>query len=276
MHTVPGAPEILYEDHALLVCRKPAGIPVQTAKPGQQDMESLLKNYRAGRGEAPELYVVHRLDQPVEGLMVFAKTQKAAASLSRQIQQKSVDKYYRAVVEGIPKPRQGTLEDFLLRDGKTNTSRVVPQGTKGAKKAVLRYRVVESRSAGLREKGGSQGTRLYGADRMPGATAAQWESGAVPGQWEPGAAAGGEPQGAVSLLEIQLETGRHHQIRVQLAHAGHPLVGDKKYNAGCQSGYLPIGLCSVRLAFQHPVTGKRMEFSIEPAGPAFAAVAATM
>ena len=237
MYTVPGAPEILYEDHALLVCRKPAGIPVQTAKPGQQDMESLLKNYRAGRGEAPELYVVHRLDQPVEGLMVFAKTQKAAASLSRQIQQKNVDKYYRAVVEGIPKPRQGTLEDFLLRDGKTNTSRVVPQGTKGAKKAVLRYRVVESRSAGLREKGG-------------------------------------EAQGPVSLLEIQLETGRHHQIRVQLAHAGHPLVGDKKYNAWCQSGYLPIGLCSVHLAFEHPVTGKRMEFSIEPAGPAFAAMAA--
>ena len=251
MHTVPGAPEILYEDHALLVCRKPAGIPVQTAKPGQLDMVSLLKNYRAGRGEAPELYVVHRLDQPVEGLMVFAKTQKAAASLSRQIQQKNVDKYYRAVVEGIPKPQQGTLEDFLLRDGKTNTSRVVPQGTKGAKKAVLRYRVVKSRPDASQEQ-------EKDVHRMKSGLSVK----------QP------EPERPVSLLEIQLETGRHHQIRVQLAHAGHPLVGDKKYNAGCQSGYLPIGLCSVRLAFEHPVTGKRMEFSIEPAGPAFAAVAA--
>lgn len=215
--------EILQEDNDIIVCRKPAGIPVQTAKLGQQDMVSLLKNYRVGKKEAPEIYVVHRLDQPVEGVMVFAKNQKAAAFLSKQIQQKSVDKYYYAVVEGVPDTPQGKLEDYLLRDGKTNTSKVVTAATKGAKKAVLQYRVLAVNEVLSK-----------------------------------------------SLIEIQLETGRHHQIRVQMAHAGYPLVGDKKYNPGCQSGYMPIGLCSVRLAFVHPTTGKRVEFEISPQGEAFA------
>ena len=219
-HTI----EIIQEDDAILVCRKKAGIPVQTAKPGQQDMVSLLKNYRAGRKEKPEIYVVHRLDQPVEGVMVFAKNQKAAASLSKQIQQKSVDKYYYAVVEGIPCPKEGRLENWLLKDGKTNTSRVVEAGTKDAKKAVLCYKVLRTEVTEQQKK---------------------------------------------SLIEVHLETGRHHQIRVQMAHVGYPLLGDKKYNPMCQSGYLPIGLCSVRLSFTHPVTGKRMEYTIEPSGQAF-------
>ncbi len=215
------AMEILQEDNDIIVCRKPAGIPVQTAKAGQQDMVSLLKNYRAAKNEPPEIYVVHRLDQPVEGLMVFSKNQKAAANLGRQIQGKTVDKYYYALVEGIPRPSEGKLTDYLLRDGRTNTSKVVKSGTAGAKKAVLEYRVLKDN---LTQK----------------------------------------EESAVSLVEIRLETGRHHQIRVQMAHAGYHLVGDKKYNPGCQSGYLPIALCSTRLAFEHPVTGKRMEFSIEP------------
>lgn len=214
--------EILKEDNDILVCRKPAGIPVQTAKMGQQDMISLLKNHRATEREIPEIYVVHRLDQPVEGVMVFAKNPRAAAALSRQIQGKTVDKYYRALVERVPDPAEGRLEDYLLRDGKTNTSRVVSSKTDGAKKADLSYRVLEIRE-----------------DR------------------------------SVSLLEIRLETGRHHQIRVQMAHAGHPLVGDKKYNPGCTSEYLPIGLSSVRIAFCHPTTGRRLEYVIEPTGEAF-------
>ncbi len=215
--------EVLYEDKDIIVCRKPTGIPVQTAKLGQQDMVSLLKNYRVGQKEAPEIYVVHRLDQPVEGVMIFAKNQKAAAALSKQIQQKSVDKYYYAVVEGVPEPAEGRLEDYLLRDGKSNISRVVAVGMKDAKKATLDYKVLQTTESQQR-----------------------------------------------SLLEIHLETGRHHQIRVQMAHAGHPLVGDKKYNPQCRSGYLPIGLCSVKLSFCHPITGKRQEYAILPQGEAFA------
>lgn len=250
---------MIYEDDHILVCRKMAGVPVQTAKPGQRDMVSLLKNYRARKGEAPEIYVVHRLDQPVEGLMVFAKTGQAAAALSKQIQQKSVDKYYRAIVEGIPQPAQGTLVDYLLRDGKSNTSKVVAEGTKGAKKAVLRYRVVKSRPAGSYE---------------PDKDVCRVEPGLSAKQPEPERSVSlleiqPEPERPVSLLEIRLETGRHHQIRVQMAHAGYPLVGDKKYNPNCQREYLPIGLCSVRLAFDHPADGGWMEFTIDPVGPAF-------
>lgn len=212
--------EIIYEDAHIIVCRKPVGVPVQTAKIGQQDMISLLKTYRVGKKEAPEIYPVHRLDQPVEGVMLFAKNQKTAAILSKQIQQKTVDKHYYALVEGVPNKLEGRLEDYLLRDGKTNMSQVVTPDTKAAKKAVLYYKVLQTK-------------------------------------------------GARSLLEIQLETGRHHQIRVQMSHAGYPLVGDKKYNSGCEEGYLPIGLCSVKIGFCHPVTGKEEEFSIEPSGEAF-------
>lgn len=213
-------PEIIKEDSHFIVCRKPAGVPVQTQKLGQQDMASLLKNYRAGRQEPPEIYIVHRLDQPVEGIMVFAKNQKSAAALSSQIQQKSVDKYYLAVTEGILTRHQGTLEDYLLKDSRTNTSKVVSGNTKGAKLASLTYRL-------LAEKEGK------------------------------------------SLLGIRLDTGRHHQIRVQMANAGFPLAGDKKYNSKCQTGYFPIGLCSVGLSFHHPVSKERQEFSILPLGEAF-------
>lgn len=215
--------EILFEDAQILVCRKPAGVAVQTAKAGQQDLVSMLKNYLAARQEAPQVHVVHRLDQPVEGVMVFAKDSRSAAALSRQLKEQGVEKCYHAVIEGQMEPEQGELVDDLLRDGKRNYSSVVPAGTKGAKQAVLRYRTLQS---------------LDGK----------------------------------SLLEIHLKTGRHHQIRVQMAHAGHPLVGDRKYNPSCAgaAGYLPVGLCSVRLAFLHPATGARMVYEVAPKGEAFA------
>ena len=89
-----GELEILYEDEALLVCKKPAGVATQTKRLGQKDMESLLKNYRASKGEVPYIGVVHRLDQPVSGVMVFAKTKEAASDLSRQVKTKLADKYY--------------------------------------------------------------------------------------------------------------------------------------------------------------------------------------
>lgn len=216
--------EIIEEDKDIIVCCKPAGIPVQTARAGQQDMVSLLRNHQAAQGGTPEVYVVHRLDQPVAGVMVFAKNRKAAAALGRQFQEKQVDKVYHALVEGVPDPLEGRLTDYLLRDGKTNCSRVVPKGTKGAKQAALTYRALGRRA----------------------------------GPWEGmGEASTGAMQ---SLVEIYLETGRHHQIRVQMAHAGHPLVGDKKYNPQCGEEYLPICLCSVRLSFLHPATGQRKEY----------------
>ena len=136
-------PAIIYEDEDIIVCKKPAGVATQTRRIGQADMESLLKNYRASKGELPYIGVVHRLDQPVEGVMVFAKNKEAAADLSRQIKTKLADKYYYAMTDGVPEKKKGTLEDELLQNGKTNTSEVVERGTPQAKHASLSYEVVE-------------------------------------------------------------------------------------------------------------------------------------
>lgn len=207
---------ILYEDDAILVCIKEAGVATQTKQIGQKDMESMLRTYRMQKGEASYIGVVHRLDQPVQGVMVFAKTKEAAADLSRQVSTKAADKYYYAVTDGVPEKKTGTLEDYLLRDGKTNISKVVTKQTSGAKRAELTYEVLEK----------------------------------------------SETQ---ALLKIKLATGRHHQIRVQMANAGWPLVGDRKYNfkenMKCGSGLMC--LCSYKLAFTHPVTKKKLEFEIE-------------
>ena len=215
-------PEILYEDSQILVCRKEAGMAVQSAGIRQMDLESCLKIYLAGKqpGRVPYLGIIQRLDQPVEGVLVFAKTAEAAAGLSRQLQQGKIKKEYLALVEGCVWEGAGRLEDYLEKDGRTNTSRVVSCGTAGAKKAVLEY-----------EKAG-------------------------------------EDEGK-TLLKIRLFTGRHHQIRVQLAHLGHPLVGDKKYGARMAADSRAIGLCAVKTGFYHPKTGKGMEFQISPKGEIF-------
>lgn len=136
--------QILYEDDAILVCYKPAGIATQTRKIGQQDMESLLRNYRARRKENPYIGVVHRLDQPVEGVMVFAKTPGAAAKLSEQIKNRSVGKHYYAVAwaDDYAGADQGILEDYLVSEQKGNLTRIADRDVPGAKKAKLEYRIV--------------------------------------------------------------------------------------------------------------------------------------
>lgn len=179
-------------------------------------MESMLKNYRVAKGEPPYIGIVHRLDQPVKGVMVFAKTKEAAADLSRQVSAKVADKFYYAMVDGVPEKKKGILEDYLLRDGKTNTSKVVTKGSADAKRAELSYEVLET-------------------------------------------------DGKCSVLKIKLETGRHHQIRVQLSNAGWPIVGDRKYNfkeAMTPSGR-ELALCSYKIGFVHPKTRRKLEFEID-------------
>lgn len=222
---------ILYEDNDVIVCHKPAGIATQTARVGQADMVSEITNYlkTAGSDGKKPLYVgvIHRLDQPVEGILVFAKNKAAAADLSRQAAGDGMRKEYLAVVCGENMPRAGELKDYLLKDGKTNTSRIVPPEVKGAKEARLSYEILAE---------GPFGT---------------------------------------ALVKVRLYTGRHHQIRVQMANAGMPLLGDHKYageaaaEASLQLRIREIALCAYRLAFTHPKTGKRMQFEITPEGKAF-------
>lgn len=222
---------ILYEDNDIIVCHKPAGIATQTARVGQADMVSEIANYlktsHPDLKTLPYVGVVHRLDQPVEGILVFAKNKAAAAELSRQAAGDGMKKEYLAVICGDNLLRAGELTDYLLKDGKTNTSRIVPSEVKGAKEAKLSYEVLSE---------GLSGT---------------------------------------ALVRVRLYTGRHHQIRVQMANAGMPLLGDRKYGGeaaallSSQLGMREIALCAYRLAFAHPRTGERMRFEIEPEGSAF-------
>ncbi len=137
--------DILYEDDEIIVCHKPAGIATQTKRLGKPDMESLLKNYRARKQEPPYIGIIHRLDQPVEGVMVFAKNQRAAAELSKQVKERTIGKHYYAVVkktEACSLKKQGVLKDYILSDERGNVSRIVKKDTPKAKEAVLEYRII--------------------------------------------------------------------------------------------------------------------------------------
>ena len=214
---------IVYEDNVLLIIHKPAGIATQTSRVGQADVVSELKNYRKRKGEDTYIGVIHRLDQPVEGLLVFAKNQSAAEKLSRQLQDNTLKKSYLALIQGeLLENTGGKLTDFLQKDNRTNLSSIVKEGTKGAKKAVLDWNCVKT----YQGKG-------------------------------------------CSMVEVELSTGRHHQIRVQFANAGMPLLGDMKYGTDAskvlskQLGITNTALLAYKLALLHPKTGKYMEYTLD-------------
>lgn len=230
---------IVYEDEYLILCHKPSGVLSQADRGFAEDMVSALMTYEKKRGnQKPFIAPVNRLDRPVEGLVLFAKSSKAAAMLTKQITEGEVDKRYYAVAQPAESVRRSlcgetsegaegawiTLTDYLLKDAGTNTSRVADAKTKGAKRAELEYRILEMKE-----------------------------------------------EGEKALLEVRLHTGRHHQIRVQLSNAGLPLLGDTKYNpalAGAK-GWHELALCSYHMAFDHPKKG-RMSFDIAPWSKAFA------
>ena len=224
--------KILYEDPQLFVIHKPAGIAVQSARVGQMDCESELKNYLARQGVSPYIGLVHRLDQPVEGVLVVARTKDAAAKLNKQLAAGTLNKKYLAVVhlEKEDVDEKGTFIDYLLKEGqvaKIISSNIKEnKNIKEAKEACLHYKILLK-------------------------------------------------QGDLALVDVEIETGRFHQIRCQMAHHGMPLLGDAKYGnsvlqeLSLKEGIRYVALCANRIAFKHPVTGKALSFEVKPENKAF-------
>lgn len=215
-----GAPRVpvLYEDNHVIVVVKPPNVPTQEDDSRDPDLLSLIKADLKVRHRKPGnvyLGLVHRLDRPVGGVMVFAKTSKAASRLSDAVRNRTIHKQYRAVVNGKPKEPSATLRHHLLKDSRTNMVKVVPAGKEGAKEAILDYRVIGS-------------------------------------------------QDGLSLVEIELHTGRPHQIRVQFAAIGCPLVGDQRYGGAYAFPGQQIALWSQSLSFEHPVTKETLRFCSQP------------
>ncbi|NCC43803.1 MAG: RNA pseudouridine synthase, partial [Clostridia bacterium] len=211
---------------------------VQSARIGEMDMESAIRNYLKGGFVG----IIQRLDQPVEGVLVFAKTSQAAAALNKQQQSGKMKKQYLAVFTGEPEGESGKLEDILLKEGRSNTSRVVKEGTAQGKRAVLFYKILKQ-------------ARFLSIDKK---TDEETEEGTT-------------SEVSAGLVEVTLQTGRHHQIRVQMAYHHMPLWADGKYNpklSPIEQGE-NLGLCAYKLEFDHPKTGKKIQFEIEPEGAIF-------
>ena len=235
---------VLYEDSDILVAVKPAGVESQSARGFAKDMVSEIRRYLTiqarnpqnihklitlsskgqGKNQPPYVGVIHRLDKPVSGVMVYAKTKEAAAFLSKEVQAHRVTKIYHAVICGKPVDNVGNFVDKLSMNRENNYSIIVDNSDPEGKTAELSYRVIgENKEKGL------------------------------------------------TLVEIHLKTGRHHQIRVQFAGHGLPLWGDAKYNpaVSMEGGKGPLALAAVSLSFTHPVTKEPVTFSMKPQGGAF-------
>lgn len=226
---------VLYEDDHIIVVWKPVGLESQSSRGFGADMVSEIKRHihkLSPKGGEPYVGVIHRLDKPVSGVMVYAKTKNAAAALSKQVAEHKMTKKYLAVICGKPVDNVDNFVDYLLKDDVKNLSRIVDKGINGGKRAELRMKA--------------------------------WETVET------------EADGTLTLAEIELLTGRHHQIRVQMAGHGLPLWGDNKYNpmfngeengggsAHSRGARVDVALASYQLTFTHPATGKIMTFKHLP------------
>lgn len=210
--------KVLYEDNHIIVVEKKPNIPSQADKTNDIDMLTIVKNYIKNKYNKPGnvyLGLVHRLDRPVGGVMIFAKTSKAASRLSDGIRNKTFKKIYLAVVDGKFEQETGTLEDYLYKDERNNMSKVVKHTKKNSKYARLDYKVL-----------------FY--DEVKN----------------------------LSLVKIDLHTGRHHQIRVQLSHFNHSIFGDQKY--GTRGQGKQIALWAYELQIVHPTNKEKLTFKDLP------------
>lgn len=205
--------KVVYEDNHIVIVYKDSGEIVQGDKTGDVPLSETVKQYIKEKYHKPGnvfLGVVHRLDRPVAGLVVLARTSKALSRLNEMFRKGEVHKTYWAITQNAPADEQGTLVNWMTRNERQNKSYAYDREVPGSKKAVLRYRVIGH------------------SDRY-------------------------------HLLEVRLLTGRHHQIRCQLAHAGCPIRGDLKYGARRSNPDGSISLLSHRVQFVHPVSGKDID-----------------
>lgn len=201
------ADDILYEDNHLIAINKRTGQLVQSDADGEKGLEDVVKAFIKRRDQKQGdvfLGVVHRIDRPVSGVVLFAKTSKALTRLNDMMRDRSIRKIYWAITDNVPEEHEGTLHHWITRDGKTNKAHAYTSQRDDAKEAILHYRLL----------GGSRNYRL---------------------------------------LEIELITGRHHQIRCQLAKVGCPIKGDLKYGAPRSNPGGGISLHSRSIEFIHPV-----------------------
>ncbi len=206
---------VIYEDNHLLVLEKPINILMQADDTKDEDLLTIVKNYLITKYNKPGdafLGLVHRLDRPVGGVVVFAKTSKAASRLSNQIRLNKMHKTYLAVVEHSFDEERATLKDYLYKNKQTNTSSVVNPLHEDSKLAILKYDLISTIND-------------------------------------------------LSLVKIDLVTGRSHQIRVQFASRNHPLWGDQRYNPNVEKDQ-QIALWAYKLSFEHPITKELLTFTL--------------
>ena len=211
---------VLYEDNHLIVVNKPINIPVQADDSGDLDVQTALKGYIAQKYNKPGevfLGIVHRLDRPVGGVMVFARTSKAASRLADAFRTRSIRKVYQAVVctDSKSVPESGTLVHWLRKNNETNHVQAFEREQSGSKQAILHFAKVKH-----------------------------------------------DENKNLAQIQIELETGRSHQIRVQCAASGWPLWGDHRYNFNQAKKGQQIALFSSRLEFVHPVRKEPMVFEL--------------
>ena len=208
MHSTKDNLEVLFEDNHLLIVNKKSGDIVQGDKTGDKPLSDVVKEYIKEKYNKPGevfLGVVHRLDRPTSGIIIFARTSKALERLNKMLRERTISKTYWAVVKNTPLKEKDSLIHFLKKNPKNNKSTVFTKETDASKKAILHYSVIKK------------------LDNY-------------------------------SLLEIDLETGRHHQIRAQLAYIGSPIKGDLKYGASRSNKDGSIHLHARKISFTHPVS----------------------
>lgn len=210
--------QVLYEDNHLLVVLKPTGVLIQGDVTGDVSLLAISKQWLIEKYQKPGnafLGLVHRLDRPVGGLVVFAKTSKAANRLCVQFRERTVQKTYLAVVDGRLANRSETLVHYIRKRSGNRRVHIFQEATENSDRAELSYQVLEET-----------------ADK--------------------------------SLLQVQIHTGRHHQIRAQLSAIGHPIVGDHKYRSQVKLANRTIALFAFQLGFTHPTQQTELSFQAFP------------